>query len=124
MPKKLAWAAIPKKGRGVIAAAAITDRELIEVSPVIPIPHEVAVGGALDDYSFSWEAELEDGDPAKAFAIGLGYLSLYNHSKNSNVRLQRNFSSHLILVFAKRDIKIGEELTINYDIPLWFEEVE
>lgn len=122
MSQKIEWTHIPKKGRGVIAGQDIPKNEIVEISPVIPISRQIANYRALDNYSFSWGEEIDDPDPHRACAIGLGYLSLYNHSSNSNVSLQRSFANDVMIVTAKRDIKAGEELTINYDIELWFEE--
>ncbi len=57
----------------------------------------------------------------KECAIGLGYLGLYNHARPSNVRLERHYDASEMSVHALREIAPGEELTIDYDVPLWFD---
>ena len=58
----------------------------------------------------------------KECAIGLGYLCLYNHSDTPNITFDHHYDSDEISVRATRDIAAGEELTLNYGVPLWFED--
>ncbi len=120
--KKIVYVQIPGKGRGVIATAAITKGELIERSPVLPIGTVESESPGLNDYSFAWGEDVEGFEAGKECAVGLGYLSLYNHSDTSNVSLTRHYDENEMSIRALRDIAEGEELTINYDVPLWFEE--
>ncbi len=98
------------KGRGVFARRAILEGEIIERVPVVVLPvadiknAEGWVG--LAGYCFYW------GD-GKA-ALALGYGSLYNHSFLPNARYDD--IGRLTKVFsALRDIKAGEEITVNYN---------
>ena len=76
---------------------------------------------ALSDYAFAWGEDVPGFDAGKECAIGLGYLGLAaNHAKPSNVRLERHYADNQMSIHALRDIAPGEELTIDYDIPLWF----
>jgi uncharacterized protein len=123
--QKIRYVKIPGKGRGVIATAAIAEGELIERSPVLPIGTAESESPGLNDYSFAWGEDVEGGYPeGQECAVGLGYLSLYNHSPTSNVGLTRHYDENEMSVHALRDIAEGEELTIDYDVPLWFEEVK
>ncbi len=115
---------IPGKGRGIIAKAPIAAGELIERSPVLPIGSAESECPGLNDYSFAWGEDVEGFEPGKECAVGLGYLSLYNHSDTSNVSLTRHYEENEMSIHALRDIAAGEELTINYDVPLWFEEAK
>jgi SET domain-containing protein len=54
-------------------------------------------------------------------AIALGNINLLNHSVLSNVSLTNDFVNLTKSIHAKRDIKLGEELTLNYDCKLWFD---
>ncbi len=120
--EKIVYVNIPGKGRGVIAKTPIAAGELIERSPVLPIGSVESESPGLNDYSFAWGEDVEGFEPGKECAIGLGYLSLYNHSDTSNVSLTRHYEENEMSIRALRDIAAGEELTINYDVPLWFAE--
>jgi hypothetical protein len=122
--EKIVYVAIPGKGRGIIAKVAIPAGELIERSPVLPIGTAESESPGLNDYSFAWGEDVEGFEPGKECAVGLGYLSLYNHSDTSNVSLTRHYDENEMSIRALRDIAAGEELTINYDVPLWFEEAQ
>lgn len=119
--RKIAYQDISGKGRGVIATDAIASGELIERSPVIPLAHADSEKPGLSDYAFAWGEDVPGFEAGKDCAIGLGYLGLYNHSKQSNVRLERHYADNEMSIHALRDIAPGEELTIDYDIPLWFD---
>lgn len=119
--RKIVYQDIPGKGRGVVATDAIARDELVERSPVLPIAMRESESAALNDYAFAWGEDMPGFGAGKECAIGLGYLSLYNHAKPSNVRLVRHYEANEMSIEALRDIEAGEELTIDYDIPLWFE---
>ena len=119
--KKVSYQNVPGKGRGVIAMHDIARGELVERSPVIPIAHGDSEKPGLSDYAFAWGEDVPGFEAGKECAIALGYISLYNHSTSSNVRLERHYADNEMSIHALRDIEAGEELTIDYDIPLWFE---
>lgn len=101
------------KGRGVLARGHITRDELIEFSPLLPcgandIP---AQGHGLSDYVF----KLPDG-----LALGLGYASLYNHADEPNCAWKIDARQLGVGFTTLRRIAGGEELTIDYQVPLWF----
>lgn len=122
--EKIVYVTIPGKGRGVIAKMAIAAGELIERSPVLPIGTVESECPGLNDYSFAWGEDVPGFQAGKECAVGLGYLSLYNHSDTSNVSLTRHYEENEMSIRALRDIAAGEELTINYDVPLWFAEAK
>ncbi|HVZ25805.1 MAG TPA: SET domain-containing protein-lysine N-methyltransferase, partial [Sediminibacterium sp.] len=65
------------RGRGVFATAAIAAGTRIEISPVLVLSPEERVTvekTLLYHYIFEW------GESGKGACIGLGYISLYNHS--------------------------------------------
>ena len=119
--RKIAYQNIPGKGRGVIATAAIAAGELVERSPVLPLALKDSECPGLNDYAFAWGEDVPGFESGKECAIGLGYLGLYNHAKPSNVRLERHYVDNEMSIHALRDIAAGEELTIDYDVPLWFD---
>ena len=116
---------IKGKGRGVFARRAIREGELIERVPVLVLPLEEirdAEGWTgLAGYCFLWGEGT--------VALALGYGSLYNHSFRPNARYDDE-PQRAKLYSAIRDIKAGEEITINYNgeptdlSPVGFEVIE
>jgi SET domain-containing protein len=117
------------RGRGIVALEDIEPGRLIERSPVLIIPAEQRA--AIDrtiifTYVFMWEHHTVEEDLYKhegRSAIALGYTSLLSHSYEPNCIFVRHIDELFIDVFAKRPIKAGEELTIDYQMTLWFDPV-
>jgi SET domain-containing protein len=75
-------------------------------------------------YVFMWEPNSSEQDLYKhkgRAAIALGYTSLLSHSFEPNCIFVRHIDELFIDVFANRLIKAGEELTIDYQMTLWFD---
>lgn len=113
-----------RRGRGVYTSEPIGVDNLIEICPVIvcseddlPLIHQTK----LHDYYFLW------GDDEKKCAIALGYGSLYNHEYTPNARYEVDFEEETICFYSLREIKAGEEITVNYNgdwedhHPVWFD---
>jgi uncharacterized protein len=112
--------ASPGRGRGVFARKAIAAEIVIEAAPVIILP--AADCPALDrtviyDYYFHW-----DGDPdgEGRGALGLGLVTLCNHSSRPCARVDRNYRQLSLDLIATAAIAPGEEVTIDYGCTLWF----
>ncbi len=110
----------PAKGRCVYAAAPIAAGTLIEAAPVILVPE--AERALLDrtilhDYYFDW-----GGEPAceGCGAVALGLVALCNHSRRPRARVRRNHAQGTLDLVALVAIAVGEEVTIDYNCPLWF----
>lgn len=112
-----------KGGRGVFTTEPLSIGTTVEISPVIVLAHsdrEHVEKTLLYNYIFEWGT-----DRSKA-AVGLGYLSMYNHSVPSNCEYLMDYEACTMHVTAVGNILAGEELTINYngdfDDPsaLWF----
>lgn len=121
---KIACVKIPGKGRGIVAREAFEQGELVERSPVIPIAEEDSERPGITDYAFAWGEELPACQKGTECAIAFGYLSLYNHSRSPNICLERHFDDNEMSVRTLRPIAPGEELTFDYDVPLWFDAVD
>ena len=114
------------KGRGVVSAEDIRAGELVERAPVLIIP--AADRAKVDDsilftYFFMWEQDTVEEDLYKhtgRAGIALGYVSLLNHSYTPNCDFIRHIDHNFLDIVAKRDIAAGEELTIDYQMTLWF----
>ena len=113
------------KGRGVFTDEPIKKGEIIEICPMLVLPAEDRKHidkTKIYDYYFMW------GDDHKKSAIALGYGSLFNHSKTANADYESNYEEEEMYISAYKNIKAGEEVTINYHNdpncadPMWFEE--
>lgn len=93
-----------KYGVGVFASVDISKGDLVEKGLV----KQMDVDPNENPYVFSWNE-----DNTK-WVVGLGCLTLYNHSESPNVKVIKNFENETIEVFAIKDIVKGEELTHLY----------
>ena len=101
-------------GRGVFAGRPFAAGDVIEVCPVIPLTEAEATACAstvLDDYFFEWGAD------GRAYALALGYGSLYNHSADPNATFSLRVRRHQIVFKARRSIRQGDEIRIDYEWP-------
>lgn len=115
-----------RRGRGVVADAPLRQGQLLERSPVLVIPHAdraAADRSIVFTYVFMWEHGTVEEDLYRhegRAAIALGLTSLLNHSYAPNCTFVRHIDELLIDLVALRDIAEGEELTIDYQMTLWF----
>lgn len=112
------------KGRGVFTSENIVEGTIIEVSPVIVMSKKERLlldQTILHDYIFVW------GNNKNQCCLALGYISVYNHSYQSNCEYEMDYKDEMITIKTVRFIKSGEELYINYNgnwddkKTLWFE---
>lgn len=113
-----------QRGRGVFATEFIEAQTVLEISPVLVLSEadrKKAEETLLYNYIFEWGEGYEMG------ALGLGYISIYNHSYQPNCMYEMDFENQLMTITAIHDIAAGEELFINYNAepddatPIWFE---
>ena len=100
------------RGRGVFATELIKAGTLIEIAPVIvvdKVQRKKLEETLLYDYIFEW------GEDHQNAAIGLGYVSIYNHGIMPNCRYDMDYDAETISITTIKDIAIGEELFINYN---------
>lgn len=111
-------------GRGVFTLEALAADTLVEISPVIVLPEKdrkLLDQTLLHYYIFEW------GENQRGCCVALGYVSLYNHSFESNCEYEMDVESQMIRIKTMRAIEAGEELFINYNgdfndpKPLWFD---
>jgi hypothetical protein len=115
----------PNRGRGVFATEAIQINTTIEIAPVIVLTKEhrtLVEQTLLYDYIFEWGADHTSA------AVALGYVSIYNHTIYPNCVYEMDYENETISIITIKDIKVGEELFINYNAeidqesPVWFEQ--
>ena len=107
------------KGRGVYARAPIGAGTLIEAAPVIIVPAvqcELIDLTILHDYYFQWDRG--------GGAVALGLVSLCNHARQPSARVRRNLAQSTLDLIALAPMAPGDEVTIDYNCPLWFEAQE
>lgn len=111
------------KGRGVFAKDVIKKNTILEIAPVLVLPPNERAWidqSVLYNYYFLW------GEDDKQTAICLGYGSIYNHSYKPNVEYEADYAAETITFITIKNIKAGEELTMNYNCdpdnqnPVWF----
>ena len=111
----------PAKGRGIFAREPLAAGTLIEAAPVIIVPTEQCAlldRTILHDYYFHWDGDPE-GEGRGALALGL--VALCNHSRRPNARVRRNPARETLDLMALTPIAEGDEVTIDYNCPLWFQ---
>ena len=117
-----------RKGRGVFASAPIAAGTVLEAAPVIlvsPTQCKLLDQTILHDYYFDWDADPDGvpggspGDEGRG-AVALGLVALCNHSRRPRARVRRNVAQATLDLVALAPIAAGEEVTIDYNCPLWF----
>lgn len=101
-----------EKGRGVFTKQSIPANILIETSPVIVMTlaeRKVLDQTLLHDYIFEWGPDNEQ------CCLALGFVSVYNHSYQSNCEYEMDFQKEVIKIKTVRNIEAGEELFLNYN---------
>lgn len=100
------------KGKGVFTTKKITANTVLEISPVLIFSVEEVASAEntlLYNYLFEWGEEI------KQRALGLGFVSMYNHSYTSNCDYEMDYEKETIKIVAIKDIEKGVELFINYN---------
>ena len=116
---ELAVVPIAGKGRGVVAVEPIAAGTVIETAPVVPYksPHDVMpeplLPRELADLPHDWDEERG--------CLVFGAMQFSNHSPEPNAKFERNIEALTMTFTALRDIEAGEEITIDYDFPIWWE---
>jgi SET domain-containing protein len=114
------------RGRGVFTTEFIASGTTIEIAPVIVFDAIERVDlekTKLYNYIFEW------GEDYTGAAVGLGYVSIYNHAQQANCKYEMDFENEQMSIVTLRDIQVGEELFINYNAdndseqPVWFNAV-
>jgi uncharacterized protein len=110
-----------QKAAACSRAKQITAGTLIEAAPVIIVPAEQCAlldRTILHDYYFQWDDNFHQ--PGRG-AVPLGLVALCNHSRRPNARVRRNPARETLDLLATAPIAAGDEVTIDYHCPLWFE---
>lgn len=117
---------VPGKGNGVFCQRSIEPDEIIEIAPALVITQPDL--GFIDqsflfNYYFSAKAlpdhalvPLGITDKEQAGLLGLGLLSLCNHSDKPNAAVDKQYDRNraTCVLRALRGIEAGEEICISY----------
>ena len=115
------------KGKGAFAKKDIKKDTVIDIANVVLIPNKdyrKIKKTQLYNYCYIWEDPRHK--PAFKNAITLSISQFINHSYAPNVQYLYDYKNKAIEYMAIKDIKKGEELTVNYNglvddtSPLWF----
>ena len=101
-------------GRGVFARTSIKKGAVIEVCPVIIISkkdYKDIAKTVVASYVFCW------GKNDSLAALALGFGGLYNHALCPNAEFSKRLSTGEIVFRALNDIKMNEEIRIDYRYP-------
>ncbi len=113
--------AVPGKGRGVFARRAIAAGRVLCRCPTLALDREDC--DRLNETSLAKHFFTGDGPEFEAW-LALGLLTLVNHAVPPNADwryVDGGPLGCLIELVALRPIAAGEEVTIDYNTPLWFE---
>lgn len=102
---------IPGKGLGVVAERNIKKGEIVERAPVLPLTpteRKHCEKTILNHYIYPWRS-------TRSAAVIMGYGFIYNHSFEPNADWKQDFDRVQMVYRAIKDIKAGEEITINYN---------
>jgi len=101
-------------GWGVFAKCSIVKGEVIEECPFIKTFRDNNRNHrGTRDYVFGWRTHRDRN------LIPLGYGALCNHSYSPNAECINNVKRKLLVFIAKRKIKRGEEIFIEYEESYW-----
>ncbi len=101
----------PNKGLGVFALKDFKEDEIIENCPVLIFDTKGRKNlekTLLSHYIYPWRS-------TRGAALVFGYGSIYNHSYSPNADWKQNFKTNSMVYRAIKNIKKGEEITVNYN---------
>lgn len=111
-------------GYGIYAIDDIQPGELIEESRMLRIGLRANYSHdkVLRDYFWAFEKCGCDECKTHGFVqfIGLGNLSLYNHSDTPNTKQKIEFQNERMVIHANDHIPKGTEIFVNYGPKYWF----
>lgn len=101
-----------KGGRGVFTKKNIAEGTTIEISPVLVFnvkDRHLIEKTYLTNYVFEW------GNSKRLRALGMGYISMYNHSYDANCQYEMYYEHNNMHIITVKPIAKGQELFINYN---------
>jgi SET domain-containing protein len=116
-----------EKGRGIVALRDIPAGTVIERCPVLIIPEKDRSRTdktIVFTYVYMWEhgtTEQDLYDGAGRAAIALGLSSLLNHAFAPNAQFVRQIDDLELELRSCQAISAGDEITIDYQMKLWFD---
>lgn len=99
---------------GVFTTKFIPKGTFVEICPIIIDNKQKLVETNIIDYVFDG-AQFGEG----LAILALGYGGMYNHSDENNCSHYMDIDNNKMIITAKRDIDVGEELYVNYGEDWW-----
>lgn len=110
-PTKICLEKSPLHNLGVFSTHKIKKGEIVDVCPFLPFPQnsneKIPV---FSNYTFCFPRS----ENWTTHALVLGYGSYYNHSETPSIDWYTTKEDRTFVFFALEDIKVGQELFINY----------
>jgi SET domain-containing protein len=107
----------------VYASRDLAEGEILDLAPVSIITArqaELLEQTPLAHHYFHWDGDEADEEGWRG-AIAYGLVSLVNHAEEANAGVWPEYSRDLLVLEALRPIAAGEEISIHYDVELWFD---
>ncbi|MFW6311002.1 MAG: SET domain-containing protein-lysine N-methyltransferase [Nanoarchaeota archaeon] len=117
-PSRIEWSKRPGGEYTVKSKTHFARGEIIEICPVKILDEIAKTINGLKDIIF------EINKKENLWGLVLGYGSLYKHSEEPTCDFAYNKSTRQMYFIARRPIKVGEELTINYGKEYWQERMD
>jgi len=112
-PSRIEFSKTSSGNYTVIARSMFYTGEIVEIAPIIFVGIEAQIDKKIKDTVF----EIDKAN--NLWGIVLGYGSIYRHSSTPNLDFAYNSKSKQMYFIAKRLIRTGEELTIDYGKDWW-----
>jgi hypothetical protein len=105
-------------GRGVFATQDISEGELVERCPTIPLGFRSRYHSDPQIYRYLYSQPTcpcnECTTHGFIFHMILGYGMIYNHQDDANTTWKFDYKNLIADVIANRDIKAGQEIFVDY----------
>ena len=95
---------ISGRGRGIVAERKYRCGSVVHISPIVEVRLRDA-RGILQQYIYSF---------GRSHALAFGFGSLFNHSRHPTLNVYQDVERRELMFRARRNIVIGDELTIDY----------
>jgi SET domain-containing protein len=110
---------IESAGNGVFGEKDFKQGDIIEICPIVVDDKSNHKNGPINDYFFDGALFDSDSQLGKKVVLPLGYGGMFNHSDDPNCTYMIDNYTNKMIFAAKKDIKSGEEIFIDYGSGWW-----
>ena len=98
-------------GTGVFATKDFNIGDIVEITPILPIPIKDTADNILNDYVFMYDGSNH--------GMALGYGGVYNHQNKPNIDYSYTNDKKCMIYKTNKNIKKGDELFVSYGLGWW-----